>query len=380
MPKKKRKSYQPIQIPWNELVLDRDNPRLPEKIQGQPSEKILSYLFKHEDLSELVISMLKSGFFAHEPLIVERVAESEPGFDSRKTQYRVLEGNRRLGALLVLHGSEVAEDIVGLDEITSDYSDDAIADLQEIPCVVVEDRDDVRRFLGFRHIGGMKKWSSEAKARYLAREVAKAAEAGASNPFKQVADEVGSNVTGVRNSYLAIRILQEASRQGLSVFELQRDRFGVWTRCLNSAEIRAYIGLGEKLPNRYEDAEAQLVSLSKEGLRLVTADLQTRPGGHKPVLADSRDATPYGQVLADERAHHVLRETGRLDLAQHALRAGTLDSRLRDLSDRCEMLQSEVEEADYSSELEEAAKRLAVKARGIHSAVVALRDLEKELL
>src|SRR4051794_1303207 len=79
-------------IAIEELILDAQNPRLPEELQGGAQGPVLRYLADNGAIGELVRSMADNGYFEHEPLIVTPA-------DSK---YIVLEGNRRLAALKIL--------------------------------------------------------------------------------------------------------------------------------------------------------------------------------------------------------------------------------------------------------------------------------------
>ena len=87
------------------------------------------------------------------------------------------------------------------------------------------------------------------KGRYVLTEVQKLVESGAEDPFRELGRRAGSNAAGIRNSYLAIRILLHARDEfGVDVDHLQDHRFGIWLRCMNSADVRAYIGLCGEVP------------------------------------------------------------------------------------------------------------------------------------
>src|SRR5947208_2905783 len=223
-----------VDIPVELLDLDPQNPRLPEDVAGKSQTALLKYLYDNLVLEELAQSLVDNGFFTHEPLIVT------PGPKAKR--YTVLEGNRRLAALMILHGRPEAEDLTFDIEASSKI----LENLKTVPCYQVARREEVYRFLGFRHIGGIKKWGAEAKARYIAREVEDAIRRGSRNPFRDVGKRVGSNAQGVRNSYLALALLRHARDEfGAQIRVLQDERFGVWQRALNSPAIRKYIGLDD---------------------------------------------------------------------------------------------------------------------------------------
>ena len=302
------------------LLLDDENPRLPERLRGKPQSEILVHLFQQGALEELAQSYLDNGFFQHEPLIV---------VPAGATQYTVVEGNRRLAALEILLGAAEADEI---SFIAIEPSAEQASGLSEVPCFVVESRDLVHPFVGFRHIGGIKTWPPEAKARYVLAEVRRIVQKGTSeDPFRELGRRVGSNAQGMRNPYIAIRVLLYAREEfGLSVEFVQESRFGVWLRCMNSADIRGYIGLGQG--RTYEEIEEAVRALDRERLSEVLSDLR-REGSARALLGDSRDVTAYGRVLADQRAHDILRRTRDLTLAKQVIDQMDLGARARRIAE-----------------------------------------------
>jgi hypothetical protein len=341
----------PIRLrPVSELKLDTQNPRLPESKQGASQSEILRHLFEHDALDELAQSYVDNGFFPHEPVIVLNKPES----DGRSP---VLEGNRRLATLMILLGSPEAEELsfAGIELPAARQSE-----LQRIPCYHIDTREEVHAYLGFRHIGGIKTWEPEAKARYLLAEIDRTYRQGSVDPFRDVGRRVGSNALGVRNPYIAIRILKHARDEfGLEINHVQHERFGVWLRAMNSPDIRRYIGLGD--PRSYGEVEGALKQLTKRRLKEVLADFSPRPGKLKPILADSRDVTNYGRVLADEGARAVLRQVGDLALAIQLLARADLPTRIAKLTAACKLLLDEF----HGSELDDAAIKAVEELYGV---------------
>ncbi|MCY4596179.1 MAG: ParB/Srx family N-terminal domain-containing protein [Bryobacterales bacterium] len=357
-------------LPINRLILDKENPRLPEQFHGQPQSEILRYLYEQGALEELAYSYQDNGFFPQEPLLVVR--------EGAEDTYTVVEGNRRLAALMILHGTPEAGDIefVGLE-----LSTERLKQLREIPCIFVADRNQISAYIGFRHIGGLKTWPPEAKARYLLAEVNRLIREGLTDPFRELGRRVGSNAQGVRNPYLAIRILIYARQEfGINVAYVQDHRFGVWLRCMNSADIRSYIGL--KQARTYLEIEEALTEINRDGLAEVLRDLESGEGRNRAVLGDSRDVTIYGRALVDERARATLRKTGDLSLARQVVEELDLEARaqrlVRSLALFLETLQR-APIADMSSSLLQATEelsRLARSARAIVKGGVDERDYD----
>lgn len=339
-----------------DLELDSTNPRLPESAQRGSQSQLLQHLFEHDVLEEIAQSYADNGFFPHEPLIVLRTR-------SKQSRYTVLEGNRRLAALMILLRLPVA----GGQTFSGVALNGAQAEaLSEVPCFAIASRDEVHAFLGFRHIGGIKTWEAEAKARYLLLEIDRAASQGSQDPFRDVGRRVGSNALGVRNPYIAIRILQSAREEfGLDSTYVQQRRFGVWLRAMNSPEIRRFIGLGN--PRTYEEIREAVTRLSHRNLQEVLGDLQPRGGRLKALLADSRDVTRYGRILANDAARHILRRVGDIQVAAQVLERKDLAGRIGRIAASCEVLFGELHGMDLEPEAIQAINNLAGIVRSMHA-------------
>ena len=93
----------------NDLGLDDENPRLPESLRGKLQSEILGFLKREGVLEEIAQSYLDNGFFQHEPLLVVQ--------GNGREFYTVVEGNRRLAALKILHEAPEADGLhfIGID-------------------------------------------------------------------------------------------------------------------------------------------------------------------------------------------------------------------------------------------------------------------------
>jgi hypothetical protein len=350
-------------IPVEQLRLDPENPRLPEDLQGAEQPELLRYLWDNGVLNELIESFADNGFFEHEPLIGT----------AHDDTVVILEGNRRLASLMVLLGLEAARDQDLEPRLEQPLARPRRAELAQVPVYVVADREEVHKYLGFRHIGGIKTWSAEAKARYLVLETDKAADAGAGNPFFEVGRRVGSNSLGIRNAYTALTVLRHARAEfGIDVNDIVDRRFGVWTRCMTASDVRRYIGLNSA--RSYDEVKHDISRLPEPPLREVVEDLSSR-GGTPPLVRDSRQVTVYGQILQDEHAREVLRAQRNFEIARQIVEMAELPVRIDDLRARVLLARDEAERATWSSELLEAADLLFRAARSLKRAV---EDLAEE--
>jgi len=178
-----------------DLHFDHANPRLTEYgIDSKtPEIEILKTLWDAMDVRELVQSIAASGFFPHEALVVAK----------EKGKNIVIEGNRRLAAVKVLLSPDIArENGWALPTIT----EAARKKLVEVPAVV-SDRQQSWRYLGFKHVNGPAKWSSYAKAAYIA-EVHR--EYGIS--LSDIADQIGDQHNTVQRLYRGLMVLEQAEK------------------------------------------------------------------------------------------------------------------------------------------------------------------------
>lgn len=353
-----------------ELELDPRNPRLPEELLDAPESALLRWLDDEAVLNELAASMVENGFFAHEPLIVRRDL-------SVRGKRTVVEGNRRFAALSILLQLPSAIEAERRFDFAVPPTPEQLDRLRIIPCVLVDDPEEVRKFLGFRHIGGIRTWSPEAKARYLDEEVRRALLGGSENVFRDVARLVGSNVPGVRGPYVALHILRAAREvYGIDSNFVMRKRFGVWNRMMNSSDLRAYINFGEAVSA--EDVHRQVQLMDKDNLAEVLGDLQPAAGQRSAVLNDSRDVTAYAAVLQNPRAHETLRVYRDLSLAKQIIERASMEQKIRKLAKSVELMMRDIDDADISEDVVDASRTLLSQARTLHAGIKARADSDDD--
>lgn len=158
-------------LPLPDLLIDAENPRLPQPNVGQRQAMRSLAADEPPKLVALARDILAHGMnIAEFPIVM-------PLEDDLK-RYIVLEGNRRL---LALKGLENPEWLVGavpiseLDEmrrLSKQYQDDPI---EAVQCVVVGTREEARHWILIRHTGGQNNgasvvpWTSDDAARFRAR-------------------------------------------------------------------------------------------------------------------------------------------------------------------------------------------------------------------
>ena len=188
-------------IPVKDLDFDTKNPRLIEYNLGDISEaEHIELLWKRMAVDEVLLSIATDGFWDYEPLIVCK----------ENSKWVVIEGNRRLAAVKILQSPKLQEDLAveGIPEL----SDAAKQTLDPLPVVKISHRQDVWRYLGFKHVNGPAKWRSYAKAQYIAfvRNTAKPRPA-----LAEIAQQIGDRHRTVQRLYRALMVIEQAEDAGV---------------------------------------------------------------------------------------------------------------------------------------------------------------------
>ncbi len=345
-------------IAVSDLSLDANNPRLPSTKLGMSQKELVSHYFYNAGVQELVDSMLQNGFFQHEALIAE--------VNKNDGKHTVWEGNRRLAALKIIHRLDCSDDIP--EPLLGKPIPES---LREVPVVLGSDYSEVRTYIGFRHISGLKTWPPEAKARFVTEAVELAKKGGDDNPFKTVGREIGSNATGVKSYYLAQKTLEQAEGAGAESAELRSNRFAVWQRLWNNSSFKDYLQFPEQAS--FSELEIEISRLDGKKLSETVEDLSVNTAAGRPLVPDSRDLDRYGKILNNTKARTVLRQTQDLTVAAELVESAILTARFEKVLRRVEILKDEIEQAETEdlkgSDLKRSAKSLKADAMTIHSLI-----------
>lgn len=180
----------------SELKFDQKNPRLVEVDLGsKPTDfQIIEELWTTMDVQELVLSIANSGYFPHEPIIIEKDGKSNT----------VIEGNRRLAAVKIILDSDLAGNLnADVPIINSDMRQS----LQQLP-TILGTRKEAWRYLGFKHVNGPAKWGSYAKSKYIA---------DVHNEYnitlEEIARQIGDTHKTVQRLYRGLMVIEQAERE-----------------------------------------------------------------------------------------------------------------------------------------------------------------------
>jgi hypothetical protein len=286
-------------IPVADLQFDRENPRLAEfgVMPTTSEDEILTILWNEMDVSEIVQSIAASGFFAHEPIIVAK----EGGKNI------VIEGNRRLAAVKVLLNDALCKRKGWQVPVLSKAAKEQ---LRELPALMAS-REDSWRFLGFKHVNGPAKWSSYAKAKYIA-DVHKKYKV----QLGDIADQIGDRHGTVQRLYRGLMVIEEAER--LKVYD-REDKFRTRFAFSHLYTGLDYEGISGFLQLKSEDEETEdpVPHARKKELGEFCVWLFGSTKLKKPPVVESQnpDLRRLDEVLKSREAVAALRDGAELSAA-----------------------------------------------------------------
>lgn len=300
------------------LTLDVKNPRLLRTDGSKGDEYIIADLYKAEDLRELLQSISTNGYMNIEPLVVV--------LNKNGDKLVVLEGNRRLAAILLFLNDELVrktEKVGGVSIDMPKINDRNKKSLKSISVFRVKSRENARDYIGFKHINGPAKWNSYAKAKFAAlwHEEEKVS-------LEEIARRIGDRHDTVRRMVTAIYVLDQAKRAGIydiSDRSFERFNFSHLYTALSRSDYMDYLGIGKSW--------AEI----KPGSNLIPKNKLERLGNvlvwvfgskqkdQEPIIrTQNPDIKRLGEVLCSSEARHILQASGDLDEAHK----GTVSSEM----------------------------------------------------
>lgn len=295
------KQEQPDSRPIKVSLLDFDhkNPRFPKEVAEGSIELLLERFVRDERLQEIIDSIGDQGYFPGEPLLV---------VPTKGGRYTVVEGNRRLAALKLLTGElEAPQGRISIEKAV----DEAKLRPEAVPCLVFKRENQILRYLGFRHITGIKSWSALQKARYVQRL---RNENYANHPREEglrlLARETGSKASYMGQVLTALSLYEQAEKENFFGLEVGADDidFSILSTALSYANIAEYLGLEGR-------TDIDLQSLNTRHLKNLFLWLFVAKNNQKSIVGESRNLKKLAAIVASPNAVKELLKEGRLDEA-----------------------------------------------------------------
>ena len=281
----------PVEV--DALKLDLENPRF-IGMRFENEAEMIAFLDENADLSELLLSILNSGYLDFEPIVV------------RRGDSVVLEGNRRVAALKLIRHQQLRQQLH--IKLPAEPNPEAMPAI--IRAVLVENANEARSYIGFKHINGPRKWDAMSKAKYAADWYAE----GAS--LEEISKGLGDTFNTVNRLVHGYRVYQQAIEEGFDPEKRTARRFAfshLYTAITRSS-IKQWLDLNEgavetPVPPEKADRLLQLMSwLYGQGDDLPAL-----------VRTQNPDLNRLADVMAHERTREILLATRDLGRAWEEL-------------------------------------------------------------
>ena len=287
-------------IYYKDLILDPQNPRLPRSKHNLDERGIIDYMLLEAATLELMQAIGENDFFKGEQLLV--VHEGN--------KYKVLEGNRRLTAIKLLNEPELAS--VKKASVREIY-EAAQHRPTHIPCLIFNTEDEIRRYLGYRHITGIKPWGLTEKSRYLYKLYFDEFKGeNIYNAVSELAKKIGSRKEYVKRVIIAYEIYRIVEDEGFyKIKDLDDTTFyvGYLVDSLNRSHIAAFLEVDMS-------SDRPLKSLNKANLKeLIFWFFEKNDQNKTRIKGKSSDLNSLNAVLGSPVACSAFREGKDLERA-----------------------------------------------------------------
>ncbi|BDD01417.1 ParB/RepB/Spo0J family partition protein [Persicobacter psychrovividus] len=270
------------------LDFDPLNPRVPNKIKNSSTNEVIRWMLKDASLIDLMESISTNGFFPGEPLLAIR----------KNNRFVIIEGNRRLAACKILSnpvGIDFMKATIG--QVLERSSKENIP--HKLPVVIFDNREEVLSYLGYRHVTGVKSWSSLAKARYLHQLYKIDGEPNDYEYFRLLARKIGSKADYVRKLVISYELYLIIEKEAFFKIENLDDNNFEFSKLADSStrysKITSFLGIDLKQENPLEDLDINNLKQLTKWLFEKNLENQTRVG-------DNRNIRILNEIVGNERA------------------------------------------------------------------------------
>lgn len=281
-------------ISLSKLNLDKANPRLPSKFKKGKLSKagIVNWMLGDASIIELMLAIGNAGFFIGESLLVIK---------DKGDTYTVVEGNRRLTSTILLNEPEIAE--IHKKKVRAVISETSERPT-EIPCIIFNDRSEINKYLGYRHVTGVKSWGILQKARYLSELQKDYEDIPFTQQCKELAKSIGSRSDHVKKLLIAFQIYEKIEDAGFyKIKDLDETSifFNYYADSLSRDSIRSFMGVNIK-------SETPLDSVDETNLEELTRWFFEKNDQNKTrIIGDSKHLSMLDKILENEEAKDYFR-------------------------------------------------------------------------
>ncbi|ELY2733417.1 ParB N-terminal domain-containing protein [Cronobacter sakazakii] len=351
------------------LELDTQNPRLPESVERTP-DAMLNHIALTTSIEDLMNAIAENGFFPGEPLVA--ISEGE--------NYVVVEGNRRLTAVKLIHDPYQCERPSTRMLTIAERMSSKLESLKTLPVIVRKSRAEILPYLGFRHITGVKQWEPLAKARYIEQLFELTPQSSTIDErYWRVARSIGSRKDHIKRNLDALavyKILEKNNFYNIPGLDEESIKFSILSTALADERIGLFVGtysLDEDGDSVSNDVIISDAGINRENIQELTEWLYKKDELGKTRVGESRNLRELGAVIENKKALTSFRQGADLKLAYQLTEDVRQD--FMQLLFRAEAAITEaagmVATMSYDSDALEVSRRLAANIKLIGKTIVA---------
>jgi hypothetical protein len=289
-------------IKVGDLLLWDCNPRMLNPLIGQTQLTIAQAMNDEFDPIEVGNSVAATGWDATSVLSV-----TDEGMPDGK--YLVVEGNRRLTALLALTDPNIRSNLSNAEdwEKAASQANEKNRIPDSVPCVIYPTLKEAKLQLGPRHFLGIKQWEPYQKDRFILENI------DAGDPITEVSASFGFDEVEVRKSVLVFRVFQALARSSYGRLS-ERNYGNLRELILKYGAIRAHMMLpeGRTVDESFTGFDEEAVPAISEILTWVFGTSPDRSedtdDGRK--VMESREYRILNRIVQSVRGLEALRDPG----------------------------------------------------------------------
>jgi hypothetical protein len=284
-------------IATSELCFDPKNPRFYRINEAYSVDAVIEEMLDDEGVQDLMLSIGQKGYFEGEPLLVT----------PENKKLIVVEGNRRLAAVKLLN-QELAPPPRRNASISQLISEVVVSPPTVLPCIEYPSRRDIMRYLGYRHITGIKEWDALSKARYLADIRAQFySDQPQQEQMKSLARDIGSRTDYVAQLLTALSLYIRADDADFFALPVTANdiEFSYLTTALNYSNITKWLGLSGR-------TDIEMPGLVVANLQRAFAWMFSKDQQGRTIIGESRNLSRLAEIVCNMEAVQVLEDTGKL--------------------------------------------------------------------
>ena len=290
------------------LMLDPQNPRLPDDLLGSDQSMLLEHISTTTAIEDLMGAIAANDYFPGEPVVAYK----------RDNLYTVIEGNRRLSAVKLLNNPHLLE---RPSARILQICEEAKYKPTKIPVIISDTREEVLPYLGFRHITGVKQWEPIAKARYM-KQLLDLTEPDQElrDRYRGVARMIGSRADSIRRNLDALAVYEVAEKNDfyqIKGLDEESFKFAVLSTALADPRISTFIGITSVKDEVtiYTQPILDKSGLATDSVEEITRWLFEKGEDSKARVPESRDIRLLSQVVGAPDALSAFRKGSSLEYA-----------------------------------------------------------------